>query len=195
MTIPARYNYLVTDFVPPIMVRAAMGMYGTYENLNDGQSNPYILAWADEIERICPSAYDKWAADYYNSDRIPWCGLFAAVCAARSCQARPERFPPKGYLAALSWSGWGVGVSRSLSNILVGDVIVFTNPTHVSIAVGVTNQNTVVCLGGNQTNSVRISEYAYSRVYAIRRPSYINRPDGARHVVVGSTGILSESDR
>lgn len=195
MTLPARYSYLLTDPVPPIMVRVLLGMYGTYENMEAGKSNRLILAWADEVARVAPNSYDTWAADYYNSDAIPWCGLAQGVAAVRSAGNRPERFPPKGYLSALAWSSWGHGVERKIENILVGDIIVFTKPTHVSCAIGVTPRETIACLGGNQSNSVRISEYPFSRVYAIRRPPYLNRPEGARHVVVGSTGILSTSDR
>lgn len=196
MAIPSRYAYLTDQKVPPpIEVRVALGMYGTYE-FEGSHSNPLILAWADEVERLAPSAYDKWAADFFNSDAIPWCGLFRAVVACRSAQARPERFPPKGYLAALAWTSWGIGVPKKLENILVGDTIILNKPTtHVFIAVGVTNKGTVVGLGGNQSNTVNIKEFSFDRVYAIRRPPYLNRPEGARHVVVGSTGILSTNER
>lgn len=196
MSIPSRFNYLLKDPLPPIMVRVALGMYGTYEDLDAGQSNRYITAWADEIEQIVPSNYNMWAADYYNSDLIPWCGLFMAVCAARSCQARPERFPPVGYLAAMSWASWGKGVTKNINNVCVGDVIVINQPhTHVTMAVGTTSNGNILGLGGNQSNMVNIKEFEMSRVYSIRRPPYIIQPAGARHVVVSSTGDVSTNER
>lgn len=194
MGLPARYRYLTQEPIPPVMTRVALGMLGTYE-FQGSANNPVILAWADEVARLTPSNYDEWAADYYNSDKIPWCGLFMGVVAARSAQARPERFPPKGYLSALAWASWGKGVPRKLENICVGDVIVFTNPTHVAQAVGVTPNGRVVCLGGNQSDSVCIKEMPFSRVYAIRRPPYIEMPAGARHVIVGSSGEVSTNER
>lgn len=194
-SLPARYSYLLKDPFPPIMTRVAMGMLGTYE-FDGAANNPLIIAWADEVAKLAPSNYDKWAADFYNSDKIPWCGLFMGVCAARSCQARPERFPPNGYLAAMSWASWGNGVPKALGNVLVGDIIVINKPhTHVTMALGVTNKGTIIGLGGNQSNAVNIKEFTMDRVYAIRRAPFVDKPAGARHVILDSTGEISTNER
>jgi uncharacterized protein (TIGR02594 family) len=194
--IPSRFDYLLKAPYPPVMTRVAMGMYGTYE-LSGGADNPLILAWADEVAKAAPTPYNNWAADFYNDDAIPWCGLFQAVCAVRSSQGRPERMPPKSYLSALAWANWGVGVPKKLDNVRVGDTMVLVRKGggHVCQALAVTEKNTFFGLGGNQSNAVNVQEFPFSRVYAIRRPPYIDIPDGARHIVMGSTGIMSGTEQ
>jgi uncharacterized protein (TIGR02594 family) len=178
------------------MTRVALGMHGVYE-LAGAADNPMILAWADEVAKATTSAYDDWAADFYNDDAIPWCGLFQAVCAVRSSQGRPERMPPKSYLSALAWASWGKPVKKDIKNVRVGDTMVLVRQGggHVCQALAVTNKNTFFGLGGNQGDAVNIREFPFSRVYAIRRPPYIDMPEGARYVVMGSTGVMSGTEQ
>jgi uncharacterized protein (TIGR02594 family) len=189
--IPEKYRYLREEPLPPLMVRVALDMLGTLETPGNAD-NPVILGWADEVAKLCKQQYDRWAADFYNDDSIPWCGLFCAVVASRASQGRPTRFPPRGYLAALSWRDWGQ--PGRIDNIEVGDVVVLKRAGggHVFIAVGVSHDGeSVFGVGGNQSDAVTIAEFATSRIVAVRRPPYENKPAGARFVQLGTTGQLS----
>ena len=187
-TLPKAYAYLREEPLPPTMVRVAVEMLGTKEGAG-GVDNPVILGWVDEIARATGRSYDRWAADFYNHDEIPWCGLFCAVVATRTAQGREERLPPRNYLAALSWSGWGVSVA--VDDIAVGDIVVLTRNGggHVFIAVGTSADGRLIAgLGGNQKDAVTIDVFPTSRVYAVRRPPYRARPAGARSVTLALNG-------
>ncbi|MCS6986219.1 MAG: TIGR02594 family protein [Sphingomonadaceae bacterium] len=193
--VPASYAWLLQEPIAPLMVRVALDAYGTTEVAGAG-SNPRILAWADEVARTTGRPYDNWAADFYNDDAIPWCGLFMAVVAVRSWQGRPERLPPRNYLAALAWADWGVPCAKT--DILVGDVVVLRRQGggHVTLAVGVTaDGKEFMGLGGNQSDRVNIARFRTDRIYAVRRPPYRERPAGARRVVLTATGPLSTNER
>lgn len=193
--LPAKYAYLRQEPLPPLMVRIALEMLGTLEGPGTAD-NPMVIGWADEVARLCKRPYDNWAADFYNRDSIPWCGLFMAVVAARASQGREERFPPNKYLSALAWSNWGVTVPPD--DICVGDVVVLVRQGggHVFLAVGTSaDRKRVMGIGGNQGNAVTIAEFDARRIYAVRRPPYRERPAGARPVVVAASGPVSTDER
>lgn len=192
--IPEQYSYLRQQPLPPLMVRIALDMYGTIETPGT-QDNPIIVGWADEVARACGRPYDNWAADFYNDDSVPWCGLFMAVVAARSAQGRPERFPPNKYLAALAWANWGQSIAKT--DIVVGDVIVLVRKGggHVTLAVGTSDDGKwVMGIGGNQADRVNIARFDMQRVYAVRRPVYNVKPEGARRVTLSATGEVSTNE-
>jgi len=202
MSIPARYAYLLQNPLPPAAVRIALDCYGTLEGAG-GLNNPKILGWADEVARFQPSNYNKWAADWYKQDSIAWCGLFMALCQVRT--GLDYRAPPPSYLSALAWAGWGEPVKWKdanghllLENIWVGDVAVHVRQGggHVNQVVGISSDGKYIQgIGGNQDNAVNIKGHPVSSLYAIRRPHYNVKPDGARHVVVSASGIdVAKSD-
>lgn len=199
--LPARYSFLTKPPGVPAMLAEAIKEFGVVEGAA-GANNPRILKWADEVAKAMPTAYNNWAADWYNSDAVPWCGLFAAACAVRSAKGATDRLPPKNYLSALAWSAWGVPVQFKgregfrLNEILVGDVAVFirNGGGHVASVVGVTpDSRSIICLGGNQEDAVSIKSFPVARIYAVRRPPYKVRPAGARHVRLSSTGIANST--
>lgn len=197
--LPSRYAFLRANPLPPNLVKAALDMYGTLETPGTAD-NPVIVGWADEVSDVCGTKYNNWAADFYNDDAIPWCGLFTAVICARTMQNKPERAPVDKYLSALAWANWGVAIpfKGKLSNIFVGDILVFVRKGggHVGICVGVSKDGkTVFVLGGNQKDRVNIMELSVDRLYAVRRPPYVNKPEGARHVRLDSTGIVSRDEQ
>lgn len=199
MKIPAKYSYLRQAPLPPNLVKVALDMYGTLETPGTAD-NPVIIGWADEVEDLCHTKYSSWAADFYNDDSVPWCGLFVAICTSRTMQDRPERRPVDKYLSALAWANWGVAIpfKKDPKNICVGDILVFVRKGggHVGICVGVSQDGkTVHVLGGNQSDRVNIAEIAIGRLYAVRRPPYVNHPEGARHVRVSSSGIVSGNEQ
>lgn len=193
--IPDRFNYLLATPLPPAAVRIALDCYGTFEG-GGTTNNPKILGWADEVARFAPSPYNNWAADWYNKDSVPWCGLFMALCQVRTGLA--YRAPPKSYLSALAWAAWGEPVQwrgkegLRLKEIKVGDICVYVREGggHVHQCVGVTDDGKYILgIGGNQDNAVNIKGHAINGLYAVRRPHYNVVPEGARHVRVSSTGI------
>lgn len=179
----AALPHLFQDPLPPQLVREALKLVGTRE-LSGSADNPTIVRWAEEVAGS-GRPYDRWAADFYNHDSIPWCGLFCAVVASRVARGRPDWAPPRNYLAALAWSAWGNPAPRT--EILVGDVVVLIRKGggHVFFAVGVSGDGgRVIGVGGNQDNAVTVASFDASRIYAIRRPSYRSIPAGARRVIV-----------
>lgn len=199
--IPARYAYLKQPGTPALIM-AALETLGTIEGAA-GSNNPTILRWADEVAKAMPTAYNKWAADWYNKDSVAWCGLAAAVWAIRSAQGKTDRLPPKNYLSALAWAAFGIPVQwrgregLRLNEILVGDAIVMTRNGggHIAFCVGVSKDGKYVhCIGGNQDNAVSIKSFPVSRIYAVRRPPYNVRPAGARHVRLDGRGEVSRTE-
>lgn len=189
-----KFSFLFGTPLPPIMVRVALSLYGTLETPGTAD-NPIILGWADEVANATASAYDDWAATFYNDDSIPWCGLFIAVCAVRSAQGRPERMPVNKYLAALSWRDWGVNVPKS--EAAVGDIMVMSRSGggHVTINVGTEKgERRFFGLGGNQSDRVNIAPFDIGRVVAVRRPPYRDLPAGARRVILSAGGVSSTNE-
>lgn len=200
--LPTRYAFLTLPPAPPALVAAAVAEYGTVEGVA-GSNNPRIIEWADQVAKAMPTPYNNWAADWYNSDSVAWCGLFMALCAIHSANGQTDRFPPQNYLSALAWADFGIPVQWKgreglrLNEILVGDVAVFSREGggHVACIIGVTTDSRfVVCIGGNQGDCVSIKQFPISRLYAVRRPPYRVRPEGARHVRLSSTGVASTNE-
>lgn len=192
MALPSAYAWLARE-PGPRMLSEALKLYGTLEKPG-AADNPVILAWADEIAAITKRPYDRWAADFYADDSIPWCGVFAAICAARSAQGRPERFPPNKYLSALAWADWGVSVPKS--EAMLGDILVFVRKGggHVAIYVG-EDDTAFHILGGNQSDKVSIVRKAKNQLVAVRRPPYMAQPANVRKVFLSAKGALSTNEQ
>jgi uncharacterized protein (TIGR02594 family) len=183
----------LNDEPGPRMLVEALKLYGTVETPGD-RNNPIILAWADEIGEGVNSAYADWAADWYDRDLIPWCGLFMAVVALRANDAkRPSRNPPEKYLSAAEWAKFGVNVEKPKA--MLGDTLVFVRPGggHVGLYVG-EDDTAYHVLGGNQSDAVTIARIAKSRCTAVRRPPYINTPTNVRKVILKASGSLSANE-
>lgn len=176
----------------PLMLVEALRLYGTLEKPGSA-NNPVILKWADEVGAGHATAYNRWAANWYDADSIPWCGLFMAVVALRSSQGRAERMPPDKYLAAASWANWGRAVTKD--GACLGDVLVFTRTggAHVGIYVG-EDASYFHVLGGNQSDSVNITRIAKSRLTAVRRPPYLQTPSNVRKIMRAATGQISRNE-
>jgi uncharacterized protein (TIGR02594 family) len=186
--LPTQFKYLQEDPLPPKMVTEALKLLGTIETPGSA-NNTEIVSWADETALICGSSYARWAANFYNKDSIPWCGLFCALIAARTAGGREERMPPKNYLAALAWADWGN--AASINDIQVGDVVVLVREGggHVFIALGVSSDTRYITgIGGNQGDAVTIATFDCERIYAVRRPLYKDKPQGARKYTINFGG-------
>lgn len=186
-----KFGFLFQTPIPPLMVRVALAEFGTLETPGTAD-NPKIIGWADEVADVAPSAYNRWAADFYNDDSIPWCGLFMAMVAVRSFQGRPERLPPNKYLSAREWANFGVAVEKQ--HAAVGDVMVMSRSGggHVTLNVGTEKgERRFFGLGANQSDAVNIMPFELSRVIAVRRPPYNALPPGARRVILSAGGASS----
>lgn len=106
-------------------------------------------------------------------DEVPWCSAFVNyICWLL-------RLPRSKDLRARSWLTVGYGVS--LSKARTGDIVVFQRgkgdqpgpevidaPGHVGFYAGVSGE-WIEVLGGNQSDTVKVSRYPKSRLLSIRR--------------------------
>jgi uncharacterized protein (TIGR02594 family) len=111
-------------------------------------------------------------AKWPEGDEVPWCSAFCNYIAWLL------RLPRSKSLAARSWLACGMPVD--LADASVGfDVVVLSRPAggasagHVGFfagrADGTAAGRGVLLLGGNQSDSVGVQEFAASRVLGVRR--------------------------
>ena len=174
MNLPKTYEWLAKEPGPKMLLES-LKLYGTSEIVGKDH-NPVILAWAKDLglEKV------------YVADEIPWCGLVMAyICkmAGKEPQADP--------LWALNWSKWGVPVKEPM----LGDILTFKRPAggHVCLYVG-EDPKAYHVLGGNQGNAHSITRIAKERMYAARRPEYINQPENVRKVFLSASGNISTNE-
>jgi len=111
----------------------------------------------------------KWP----SHDEVPWCSAFVNYI-AWLC-----RHPRSKDLRARSWLNVGVGIE--LDDAQPGDIIIIkrgkgeqpgpentTAPGHVGFYAGHT-MHLIEILGGNQSDTVKISRYAINRLLGIRQ--------------------------
>lgn len=101
-----------------------------------------------------------------KTDEAAWCSTFIGYCAKQSGLEYSKA------TLAQSWLDFG----KEIKDPVPGDLVIFwrDEPTswkgHVGIFLGFNAQtNEVICLGGNQSDSVCISQYARNRVLGYRR--------------------------
>jgi uncharacterized protein (TIGR02594 family) len=172
MSAPADYAWLDRLSPLPRTVQEGLKLHGIAE-VSGARNNPVIMAWADECGLEAT----------YTADSVPWCGLFMAVVAKRA-----GKLPPSSPLWALSWAKFGEEAGQPR----LGDVLTFVRPGggHVGIYIG-EDQASFHVLGGNQGDKVSIVRIAKERLYAARRPRYINRPPTVQPYVLAKRGALS----
>ena len=99
-----------------------------------------------------------------TSDEVSWCSSFVNWCVIQA------GLKGTNSAAARSWLKWGMPVDLPQE----GDIVIFkrgTNPAsgHVGFYVRTLGDNVYV-LGGNQSNTVKISVYKRGDVLGYRRP-------------------------
>jgi uncharacterized protein (TIGR02594 family) len=172
MKLPKKYLWLAYEGAPRHLVKA-LELYGVTEIVGP-KHNPVILEWAKEL------------GINYNSDEIPWCGLFVGICIKRA-----NRQPVSGLLSSRNWINFGVK-----SNIpMLGDILVFARQGggHVGFYVGEDKKNFFV-LGGNQGNQVNVVKIAKSRLIEARRPAYHTPPSNIRRIHLDISGPVSTNE-
>ena len=178
MAIPAEYSWLSNEKHPALLLKA-LELIGVTETPGK-PSNPEILAWAKEI------GFSKLAFNYVSDD-VPWCGLFAAICASRAGLDLPGN-----PLRALSWSAFG----KSVVTPMLGDILVFTRKGggHVGIYIG-EDSDCYHVLGGNQGDKVCITRIQKVRLYSASRTKWkISQPKNVRRVWLSPKGEVSQNE-
>lgn len=111
-----------------------------------------------------------FTAHGFNIDpaSTPWCAVMVNCC------EREVGNKGTGKLNARSFITYGTGVA--LKDAKPGDIVVFERGSngwsgHVSYFVShEPENNTIVCLGGNQSDMVCYAHYSVDRLLAVRRP-------------------------
>lgn len=116
-------------------------------------NNPTIIGWLKNL---------GWA--WLGGDASPWCGVFLS-----HCFKRVGITPPKAGYRALSWATWGQPCHPQVGAVGVKSR---KGGGHVFLIVGITADGKYFkALGGNQADSVCISDIAVADVDAIRWPA------------------------
>lgn len=172
--LPDDFKWLEKEKAPKILLEA-IALFGTKETAGT-ENNPAIMLWADE----CGIARSNYCAD-----SVPWCGLFAAICAKRAGKSVPQ-----APLWARNWLKFGKECEPELGAILVFE----RGPTsgHVGIYVG-ENEKCFFVLGGNQGDAVGIVPIEKSRLLGARC-QYVTRPDNVRKVFIDAAGEVSKNE-
>lgn len=139
-----------TDDLP--WMKLAKELIGTKEAPGD-EDNQTIIQWARDLGIIKD----------YNSDSIPWCGLFMSHIMSEIGEDVPD-VP----LWALSWKSYGTRITDSA----YGAILVFKRAGggHVGFYVSEDDDNYHV-LGGNQNDMVCIKKVAKANCVAMRWPT------------------------
>ena len=169
------YDFLKQEKAPKILVEAVRFL-GVKEIVGTA-NNPIIMEWAKDLK------LDK----IYTNDSIPWCGLFIACVVQRA-----GKEVAKNPLYALNWAKWGNEVDIPK----LGDILTFkrNGGGHVGIYVGEDNECYHV-LGGNQSDMVKVSRIAKSRLYKARRtPWKVSEPKEVRVVKLNAKGAISKNE-
>ena len=151
-----------TDSIPAhlALARSQIGKY---------QDGPSILPLAAKIGELYPemAGYCRLVVPTTS-----WCGLFCGHDLAVN-GIRPPYNPKvdtQSFPWARAWLNYGTPVQRGQEQ--PGDILVFDfggGDSHVTFHNGDSGSN-YLCLGGNQSNQVRVSPYPKSQCIGIRRP-------------------------
>lgn len=144
------------------------------------------IAWADAgVEEVSGPRANPRIVEYFRavgrpeitSDEIAWCAAAAGYYLLKA-GISIDQIPPAKRLLARSYSVIGTPLPKD--QLRVGALAVLSrgsNPAygHVGFVVGWTN-DTIILLGGNQSNKVCTQHFARSRIVALRWPEPPTRP-------------------
>lgn len=182
--LPEKYKWLDTIGVLPKLLSTALQYLGIRE-IPGSQSNPVIIEMAKGLG----------LQSIYRNDDTEWCALFINHLIRITDKPPVDLKGDKYNLLRARWlANWGVGVRRGDERL--GDVVVLSRDMggHVFILIAKTKTGNFVGIGGNQSNSVTIAEFAKERVIAVRRYYSTGVPVSAKQYVVGSNGVISTNE-
>jgi uncharacterized protein (TIGR02594 family) len=140
-----------TDNRPLWLIEAYKDL-GQKELPGEWQNNPVIVDMF------------KYTTYKATKDEVPWCSA-----AVNKWMAKAGIMGSKS-AAAVSWLNWGQDLGDEPD---LGCVVVFewdSGDHHVSLYVGPGDGDTIQCLGGNQSNMVKISTFPLRSVMSYRWP-------------------------
>lgn len=168
--------------VLPKLLSAGLQYLGVKEFPGLKSNNPIIMNMAKQLG----------IAKIYQNDEMAWCALFMSFL----CLITGKPMPFAGYeiVRAASFVKWGneIGAGQAC----LGDVVVINRAGgyHVAILIGVTDKNTYIIFGANQSNKVGFMEIEIDRVIAYRRFYKTEAPDSASKLYrLDSSGNFHES--
>jgi uncharacterized protein (TIGR02594 family) len=135
------------------------------KELSGSANSPVIMGWAKELN----------LDDIYKDDSaMAWCGLFFAYVMMKA--DRKVVLPTKDkydYLRALKYQNMPNVTEVAKGNESVGDILIFQRPEggHIGFCVSASD-TTFNVLGGNQSNSVSLTNIAKNRLVKCLRPNY-----------------------
>lgn len=134
------------------MINIALAEYGVTE-IPGAEHNPRIVQYSKDI---------GYAG--IIDDETAWCSIFINWCAMKAGLERSKK------LNARSW----LKIGEEVTEPQVGDIVIFWRSSktswkgHVGIFINETDKG-INCLGGNQSNQVKISTYKKNRLLGYRR--------------------------
>lgn len=162
----------------PVWLREARRLVGIREQVGKG-SNPAILSW---VKRL-----GGWVASFFTDDDTAWCGLFAAHVIGLTLPREPL---PANPLGALQYNKFG----REMKEPCLGAIMTFrrSGGGHVGFYIGEDKTHYHI-LGGNQSNSVRISRIEKARLSSIRWPK-TGESERPGRIQLNASGIPASSN-
>lgn len=131
---------------------------------------PQSNTWIEKLWLGLPGGRWFWEEIGKRDDsRLPWCGAFAADC----MQQTGLPFP-KHYARAWAWAEYGTNLGRPVR----GCIVVFGRQGggHVGFVVGEAPDGSLLVLGGNQNDAVRVSKFLRGAAKAYRWPPGVPHP-------------------
>jgi len=140
------------DIDPQVWMDIASGELGVKEYSGKFNNNPRIIE------------YHKTTSLGASEDEVSWCAAFVGWCLIKAGYTSTKSALARSYI------NWGVALSAPR----FGAVVVFrrgNNPTFGHVAfVQKFDANYIYCLGGNQSDSVKVSRFPRSSVLGFRWP-------------------------
>ena len=119
-----------------------------HEFPGEAKDNPEILKY-----------YKATGYDGTLHDEVPWCAAFVNWC------LKQAGIDGTNSAAAASFGEWGVDIGDEPKE---GCIVLLNH--HVTIFLRMADDDTISCLGGNQHDSVKISNYLVANVISYRWP-------------------------
>jgi uncharacterized protein (TIGR02594 family) len=161
----------------PRHMQIAFSLIGTNE-IKGAKHNATILQWAKDLG----------LGKIYTNDEIAWCGLFFAhVMKEAGRRVDLNTKDAYDYLRAAKYVGMNGAEIIDAKDAAFGDVLIFQRPGggHIGFYVS-ESENFYNVLGGNQSNSVNLTNIHKNRLTNCLRPNYIShRPQKFTAAVVG----------
>jgi uncharacterized protein (TIGR02594 family) len=148
--------------LPELKWIAEARKYIGLKEIKGSRHNPIILSWLKKLKA------------WWNDDEHPWCGLFVGYC------LQEANVPiPKHWYRALDYLNYGTRLIQPA----YGCVAVKSRKGggHVCFVVGQTKEGKLVCLGGNQNDSVSYALYDKEDFEAFMWYGKTDRPAQGRY--------------